>query len=235
MPSTSEGKAISSRNATKHGLFTKDVVLPGLSEDPQGYQRLTEELTAEMAPRTLVERHYVEKIAAAFWILRRLRRWQAGLFADGTLTENERLDRLERALRHETALNRQVDTALKMLNKDVPQFYKSRPQEQALPGTGQSDLEHGADCENELEKEIKAWERKSQTRRDVAQSCQNEPTPASITPTPPVSGGAVRSNGAGSPSGSPRIGGRGESLSLTAAGRLVPARVDAARRLLFSA
>ena len=127
-----EGKAISSRNAATHGLFAKDVVLPGLGEDPQGYQRLTEELTTEMAPRTLVERHYVEKIAAAFWILRRLRRWQAGLFADEALTENERLDKLERALRHETALNRQVDTALKMLNKDVPQFYKSRPRDSSL-------------------------------------------------------------------------------------------------------
>ena len=225
MPSTTEGKAISSRNATKHGLFAKDVVLPALGEDPQGYQRLVQELTLEMRPQTLVERHYVEKIAAAFWILRRLRRWQAGLFADGTLTENERLDRLERALRHETALNRQVDTALKMLNKDVPQFYKSRPQEQALPGTGPTEPDHAVNCENELGGEQEASERIKQSAPDSRRICENERAPASrsrTSPSPPASGGAVRSNGAG-------------SLSLTAAGRLVPARADAARRLLYSA
>ena len=35
-PKTERGKAISSRNATTHGLFARDVVLPALGEDPAG-------------------------------------------------------------------------------------------------------------------------------------------------------------------------------------------------------
>ena len=37
MPTTPQGKAISARNATTHGLFARDIVLPSLGEDPQGY------------------------------------------------------------------------------------------------------------------------------------------------------------------------------------------------------
>ncbi len=100
------GRAVSARNATTHGLFARDIVHPSLGEDPEGYRQLAEEFTAQLAPRNLLERHYVEKIAAASWRLRRLRRWQAQLFEDTTLTEDERLDRLDKVLRPETALPR---------------------------------------------------------------------------------------------------------------------------------
>ena len=126
MPTTDTGKAIAARNATTHGLFARDVVLPHLGEDPAGYQTLADELAKQLAPQNLVEHHYVEKIAAASWRLRRLQRWQAQLYEDDTLTEDERLDRLDKTLRHETALHRQIDTAVKLLAKDVPQLYARR-------------------------------------------------------------------------------------------------------------
>ena len=132
MPTTDSGKAIASRNATTHGLFARDVVLPSLGEDPEGYQRLEAQWMAQLPPRTLLERHYVEKIAAASWRLRRLHRWQAQLFEDDTLTENERLDRLDKVMRHETALHRQIDTAVKMLAKDAPQLYTQQGREAVL-------------------------------------------------------------------------------------------------------
>ena len=138
-PTTLQGKAIVSRNATSHGLFGRDIVLPSLGEDPEGYRQLAEEFSTQLAPRNLLERHYVEKIAAASWRLRRLHRWQAQLFEDDTLTEDERLDRLDKVLRHETALHRQIDTAVKMLNKDVAQLYKSRARDQALLDTMQTE------------------------------------------------------------------------------------------------
>ena len=138
-PRTTQGKAVSARNATTHGLFARDIVLPSLGEDPEGYRQLAEEFTAQLAPRNLLERHYVEKIAAASWRLRRLHRWQAQLFEDETLTEDERLDRLDKVLRHETALHRQIDTAVKMLHRDVPQLYKSRARDQALLETMQTE------------------------------------------------------------------------------------------------
>ena len=132
MPTTEPGKAIAARNATTHGLFARDVVLPHLGEDPAGYQALADELIKQLAPQNLVEHHYVEKIAAASWRLRRLQRWQAQLYEDDTLTEDERLDRLDKTLRHETALHRQIDTAVKMLAKDVPQLYARRVRARVL-------------------------------------------------------------------------------------------------------
>ena len=95
-------------------------------------EKLETEWLTQLAPRNLLEQHYVEKIAAASWRLRRLHRWQAQLFEDDTLTEDERLDRLNKAMRHETALHRQIDTAVKMLNKDVPQLYAHRVTDQVL-------------------------------------------------------------------------------------------------------
>jgi len=196
-PRTAGGKAVSARNATTHGLFARDIVLPSLGEDPEGYRQIEAEFTAQIAPRNLLERHYVEKIAASSWRLRRLHRWQAQLFEDETLTEDERLDKLDKVLRHETALHRQIDTAVKMLNKDVPQLAQSRAREQALRTTMQTELDCREHRENELEVTFAAREWLTQMtaappldgcRLDAApptdtgegfaeENCQNEPSP----------------------------------------------------------
>ena len=223
-PRTAEGKAISARNATTHGLFSRDVVLPSLGEDPEGYRQMEAEWIAQLQPRNLLERLYVEKIAAASWRLRRLNRWQAQLFEDETLTEDERLNKLDKVLRHETDLHRQIDTSVKMLNKDVPQFYKGRARDRALLDTMQTELDCREDRENELEVEFEARERLKAmedataapaldyARLDATPNCQNEPAPLSSSPsplstsqpTPPVSGGVahvcagVGSSGVGS-------------------------------------
>ncbi|MBV9848585.1 MAG: hypothetical protein JO250_02740, partial [Armatimonadetes bacterium] len=112
--------------------FARDVVLPHLGEDPQGYTSLLNELTAQIRPKNLLDQHYTEKIAAASWRLRRLHRWQAQLFEDPQLTEDEALSKLDRVMRHETALHRQIDTAVKMLGKDVPAVFKNRIREEQL-------------------------------------------------------------------------------------------------------
>jgi hypothetical protein len=196
-PRTPQGKAVSARNATTHGLFARDIVLPALGEDPEGYRHIEAQFTAQIAPRNLLERHYVEKIAAASWRLRRLHRWQAQLFEDETLTEDERLDKLDKVLRHESALHRQIDTAVKMLNKDVPQLAQSRARDRALLTTMQTELDCRENRENELEVTFEAREWLKQMiaapplddcRLDAAphtapsesaavENCQNEPPP----------------------------------------------------------
>ncbi len=118
---------VRARNATTHGLFARDIVLPHLGEDPKGYEALMAEFNAQIGPKNLLERHYTEKIAAASWRLRRLHRWQAQLFEDPDLTEDERLDKLDKVLRHETALHRQIDSAVKMLCREVPRLFEGRP------------------------------------------------------------------------------------------------------------
>ena len=63
MPNTPEGKRIAARNATTHGLFARDVVLPHLGEDPADYEGFLAELAAQLNPKNLLEQHFTEKIA----------------------------------------------------------------------------------------------------------------------------------------------------------------------------
>ena len=170
MPTTANGKAIASRNATTHGLFARDVVLPALGEDPEGYAQLQAEWTKQLVPRNLLEQHYVEKIAAASWRLRRLHRWQAQLFEDDSLTEDERLDKLDKVLRHETALHRQIDTAVKLLAKDVPQLYARRLRDQVLEDLHVTERECRDEPETDLTVSLETSNRLYQLRKATAQA-----------------------------------------------------------------
>ena len=196
---TEHGKAVSARNATTHGLFARDIVLPALGEDPEGYRQVADELAFQLRPQNLLEQHYVEKIAAASWRLRRLHRWQAQLFEDDTLTEDERLDKLDKVLRHETHLHRQIDTSVKMLNKDVPQLYARRVRDQVLLDQMVSEREcrDSARDDVEVELETRGRLRRIQKATEAALStlsqapldtdtgnCQNEPLPTSPAPLP---------------------------------------------------
>jgi hypothetical protein len=77
-PKTPEGKARVSRNAIKHGLLAKTVVLEG--ENRQLFRKLLTEFMDEFQPATAVERALVETLAVTRW--RQLRLWgieKAGL------------------------------------------------------------------------------------------------------------------------------------------------------------
>ncbi len=169
-PNTEHGKAIASRNATTHGVFSRDIVLTRLGEDPGGYQQVQDELVQQLRPGNLLERHYVEKIAAASWRLRRLHRWQAQLFEDDTLTEDTRLDKLDKVLRHETALQRQIDTAVRMLAKDVPQLYAGRARAEALESLQLSERECLADGELDMGVAMETRNRLYQIRKSTNQA-----------------------------------------------------------------
>ena len=186
-PNTEHGKAISSRNATTHGLFARDVVLPALGEDPAGYRQLQDEWTKQLTPRNLLEQHYVEKIAAASWRLRRLHRWQAQLFEDDALSEAERLERLNAVLRHETALHRQIDTAVKLLHKDVPQLYARRLRDQVLEDLHVSERECRDEPETDLTVSLETSNRLYQLRKATTQAA-NELSEAPLDPAPPELG-----------------------------------------------
>jgi hypothetical protein len=78
-PKTPEGKAVVRLNATKHGLLSREVLLPG--EDEQALRELNENLRAELQPVGELENLLVDRIIAAHWRLRRLGRVEAGIFA----------------------------------------------------------------------------------------------------------------------------------------------------------
>jgi hypothetical protein len=78
-PKTAEGKTVVALNAIKHGLLSRELLLPG--EDGTDLSELAENLRAQLAPVEALESLFVDRIIAAVWRLRRLIRVEAGLFA----------------------------------------------------------------------------------------------------------------------------------------------------------
>lgn len=78
-PKSTDGKAVSSRNATRHGLLSARLFLP--DEKPQEFQLLFEELTTTFSPSGVMEMMLVEKIAVAIWKQRRLVAAETGAIA----------------------------------------------------------------------------------------------------------------------------------------------------------
>ena len=68
-PTSETGRATSSKNATKSGLFSNnDFVLPG---EETLYHELDEGLRADLVPEGYLEHHLVDEIRRAMWRLRR--------------------------------------------------------------------------------------------------------------------------------------------------------------------
>jgi hypothetical protein len=78
---TKEGKAIVKFNALKHGLLSKEVVVTigEGAEDPEEFNALLEDLKTQLAPEGTLEEMLVEKVAVAYWRLRRAYRYEVGL------------------------------------------------------------------------------------------------------------------------------------------------------------
>jgi len=72
-PKSEEGKRISSRNAIKHGLYSRDIIIdsPALKEDPEEYQSLLQSLIDEFLPVGEMEECLVTKMANCLWRGRR--------------------------------------------------------------------------------------------------------------------------------------------------------------------
>lgn len=79
-PVTDEGKTIVSQNAVKHGIFTRDLVIPNGDgkEDADEYRELLDGLVISLFPSGQMESLLVEKIAVDFWRLRRVLRFETG-------------------------------------------------------------------------------------------------------------------------------------------------------------
>src|SRR6266511_3809966 len=69
-PRTKEGKERSSRNATDHGVYCQDIVLPG--ESHREFEVMRQGFIKSLLPRNLFELSLVDRIAADQWRLNRL-------------------------------------------------------------------------------------------------------------------------------------------------------------------
>jgi hypothetical protein len=80
-PRSERGKAASSMNALKHGVFAREAVLrtPLADESEAEFKKMLERFRESFAPRDAFERMLVEKMVLALWRLRRLRRYERAL------------------------------------------------------------------------------------------------------------------------------------------------------------
>ena len=76
-PRTADGKAVTARNALRHGLTAEQVVL--FDETAESFAAFHAALRAAYAPADAVEEELVERIVICAWRLRRAARVEAGL------------------------------------------------------------------------------------------------------------------------------------------------------------
>src|SRR5215469_16776457 len=77
-PKTPKGKAAVRLNAIRHGLLARDAVLPG--EDAEAFEKLWNEVWAELSPVGPIEELLVERAINAMWRLRRATRAETALY-----------------------------------------------------------------------------------------------------------------------------------------------------------
>jgi len=80
-PTTESGKAIAARNSLKHGLLAKEIVISAGegAESQEQFDALLANLHTQFSPQGALEEMLVEKIAVAYWRLRRTHRFEVGL------------------------------------------------------------------------------------------------------------------------------------------------------------
>ena len=76
-PKTPEGRKWSSFNALQHGIYAREVVLPG--EDRDAYDALLQQLGEDLGPKGQVEVGLVKRLADIWWRLERTAGIEAGL------------------------------------------------------------------------------------------------------------------------------------------------------------
>jgi hypothetical protein len=132
-PITPNGKASSSRNSTRHGLFAQTIVLE--REDMAQFLQLFEDLSEEHQPQTRTENMLVETLAASIWRRDRIWGMQKVAFDHDVSSCNAEADHPalqavlalrgspdsvrshELMLRYEIALDRQISRALLRLQQ----------------------------------------------------------------------------------------------------------------------
>jgi len=107
---TTGGKVAVRLNAVSHGLYSKEVLLPG--EDVFQLNALREQVLAETNPQSEIENVLVERIVACTWRLKRALHYET---AQHKRDINYRFGHWEPYMRYETALEHQIYRALRQL------------------------------------------------------------------------------------------------------------------------
>src|SRR5262245_35055090 len=134
-PRTPEGKSISSRNATTHGIFCEAVVLPG--EPADLFHRLRHALLITLNPQDLVELMLCDRIVHANWRQRRLRMGEH-------FTHEEIADSMTEAICRRT----KDPKVREMLRQEIPAFVVEQMRIEGIAMHGDVSTDHDDDEEN---------------------------------------------------------------------------------------
>ncbi len=137
-PRSVEGKAVSSRNALKSGIYANsEVVLP--HENPDDLQTLTTEYYDRFAPADPEQRCLVDALISDEWLLRRFRTIEAQLLARDMRRayEPDKKSPLGQAYERGAAtlerLQRRVNTTRRNYNRSLELLNKLRAETPAAP------------------------------------------------------------------------------------------------------
>ena len=78
-PKSEVGRAKAAKNAIKHGILSREIVIAALGESAGEYRRLAQRLAEEWEPTTTAEAMLVEDITLTYWRLRRVYIAEAGM------------------------------------------------------------------------------------------------------------------------------------------------------------
>lgn len=131
-PRTPEGKAASSRNALKHGLTSRQVVIKGESQEE--FDALLQQVIQDRQPVGALESELTTEIAACAWRLNRARNQEAHLLeTDRGLFERVSAPGFERLLRYMGSIERQFHRAIAKLQQLQAERRKLEAQRPAEP------------------------------------------------------------------------------------------------------
>lgn len=134
---TPEGKAVVKYNALKHGLLAKEVVIDTGegAEEPEEFSTLLDDLKTQFNPVGTLEEMLVEKIAVAYWRLRRVYKYEAGLIrrrldnaTDDFYNEKDwkenKIHKTEEEIEQEVEQNRERVRCWKKDKRDLSRMHK---------------------------------------------------------------------------------------------------------------
>jgi hypothetical protein len=115
-PRTDEGKAASSRNALKHGLTAKEVVVePGREAEFEAYR---DDLSQDLGPEGAAEMELFNRAVHAGWNLHRIREIESAMMREGILDpllDESETRTLDRMLRYYSLYDRIYNRSIKEL------------------------------------------------------------------------------------------------------------------------
>ncbi len=162
-PKTPEGKAVSARNAVRHGLLAQHIVLAeDPNENPDDFNQLLGQLWEQYKPSRPLAYLLVERLAADFWRLRRALRYETQSIRDSRESYNDEISAvyaqitgkthdplkiilpreadLNRLLRYETMIEREINRTLRRLEQLCPDSADpSDPPPDSNPDDGPAD------------------------------------------------------------------------------------------------